>query len=103
MQECELENGIALDRVVLVDGAVNVDGLGLLDNRGHLRPQQELEAMHDLDRNARVITYCGGGIVASTDAFVLTRLGVDNVAFYIASLEEWTTDPDTPMETGDRI
>ena len=85
-----------------ITGAVNIDGLGLLDNRGYLLPQQELEAMHELDRNARIITYCGGGIVASTDAFVLTRLGFSNVAVYIASLEEWTTDPANPMETGER-
>ena len=119
----EVLAGISDDSVVLVDtlpaefyrgemniypraghitGALNIDGLGLLDNRGHLLPQQELEAMHDFDRNARVITYCGGGIVASTDAFVLTRLGFNNVAVYIASLEEWTTDPDNPMETSER-
>ena len=85
-----------------ITGAVNIDGLGLLDNRGHLLPLQELEAMHELDRNARIISYCGGGIVASTDAFVLTRLGFSNVAVYIASLEEWTTDPANPMETGER-
>ena len=85
-----------------ITGAVNIDGLGLLDNRGHLLPQQELEAMHELDRNARIISYCGGGIVASTDAFVLTRLGFSNVAVYIASLEEWTTDPANPMESGER-
>ena len=54
--------------------------------------------MHAFDRNARIITYCGGGIVASTDAFVLTRLGYNNVAVYMASLEEWTTDPGNPME-----
>ena len=83
-----------------ITGAVNIDGLSLLDNRGYLLPQQELEVMHELDRDARVITYCGGGIVASTDAFVLTRLGFSNVAVYIASLEEWTTDPDNPMEIG---
>jgi len=83
-----------------ITGAVNIDGLSLLDNRGHLLPQQELEVMHELDRDARVITYCGGGIVASTDAFVLTRLGFSNVAVYIASLEEWTTYPDNPMEIG---
>ena len=56
--------------------------------------------MHQIDRDARVITYCGGGIVASTDAFVLTRLGFTNVAVYMASLEEWTADADNPMVVG---
>lgn len=81
-----------------ITGAVNIDGLSLLDKRGYFRPQVELAQMHDFDRNARIITYCGGGIVASTDAFVLTRLGYDNVAVYMASLEEWTADPGNPME-----
>lgn len=83
-----------------IKGAVNIDGLSLLDKKGHLLSQDELAAMHGFDPNARIITYCGGGIVASTDAFVLTRLGYNNVAVYMASLEEWTADPDNPMEMG---
>jgi thiosulfate/3-mercaptopyruvate sulfurtransferase len=47
----------------------------------------------------RAITYCGAGIAASSDAFVLTLLGHDDVAVYDGSLAEWTSDPDTPMET----
>ena len=46
-----------------------------------------------------VITYCGGGIAASSNAFVMTRLGFTDVAVYIASLQEWAADPDLPMET----
>ena len=83
-----------------ITGAVNIDGLSLLDKNGHLLSQDELAAMHGFDRNARIITYCGGGIVASTDAFVLNRLGYNNVAVYMASLEEWTTDLSNPMELG---
>ena len=78
-----------------ITGAVNIDGLSLLDKKGYLLSQDELAAMHRFDHNARIISYCGGGIVASTDAFVLTRLGYNNVAVYMASLEEWTTDPVT--------
>lgn len=48
----------------------------------------------------RVITYCGGGIAASSNALALTLLGHDNVAVYDGSLSEWTADPDMPMETG---
>lgn len=81
--------------------AVNIDGLSLLDKKGCLLTQDELAAMHAFDHNARIITYCGGGIVASTDAFVLTRLGFNNVAVYMGSLEEWTADPSNPMETGE--
>lgn len=47
-----------------------------------------------------VICYCGGGIAASTTAFLLTRLGIANVSLYDGSLTEWTSDPSLPMETG---
>ena len=47
----------------------------------------------------RVITYCGGGVAACSNALSLVRLGHKNVAVYDGSLEEWTADPDAPMET----
>ena len=84
-----------------ITGAVNIDGLSLLDKKGHLLSQDELASMHEFDRDARIITYCGGGIVASTDAFVLNRLGYNNVAVYMASLEEWTSAPSNLMVVGD--
>ncbi|MDH5711690.1 MAG: rhodanese-like domain-containing protein, partial [Gammaproteobacteria bacterium] len=84
-----------------IPGAVNIDSQSLIDKTGHLLKQDELASMHAFDRNARIITYCGGGIIASTDAFVLSRLGFNNVAVYMASLEEWTADPSNPMETGE--
>lgn len=81
-----------------IPGAVNICALDLLDESGHYRPLDELAAMHDGDRNARTITYCGGGIMASSSAFVMTRLGFTDVAVYTASLQEWAADPANPME-----
>ncbi len=80
-----------------IPGAVNIDGLKLLDKTGRFRSDDELAAMHNGDRNARTITYCGGGIVASSNAFIMTRLGFSNVAVYTASLQEWASDPTNPM------
>ena len=48
----------------------------------------------------RAVTYCGAGIAASSDALVLTLLGVSDVAVYDGSLEEWARDPASPMESG---
>jgi thiosulfate/3-mercaptopyruvate sulfurtransferase len=47
----------------------------------------------------KVVTYCGGGISATSDAFVLHMLGAKNVAVYDGSLAEWSYDPALPMET----
>ena len=44
-----------------------------------------------------MITYCGGGIAASSDAFVITLPGVEKVALYIGSLTEWAADPELPL------
>lgn len=81
-----------------IPGATNTPSSSLLDESGHYLPQSELEMLLDGDRGARTITYCGGGIAAASDAFILSRLGFTNVALYDGSLQEWTKDPDNPLE-----
>jgi thiosulfate/3-mercaptopyruvate sulfurtransferase len=81
-----------------IPDAVNVPVTSLVDETGHFRTDEELSGLFTGDREGRTITYCGGGIAASADAFVLTRLGFTDVAIYAASLEEWTANPDNPME-----
>ena len=80
-----------------IPGASNANALNLFDESGRYRPEEELADLIDGDRNARTITYCGGGIMASSSAFVMTRLGFTNVAVYTASLQEWAADPANPM------
>jgi thiosulfate/3-mercaptopyruvate sulfurtransferase len=81
-----------------IPGALNVPATGLTDQSGHYLPQEKLLAMFPADHAGRVITYCGGGIAASSDAFVMSRLGFSDVAVYTASLQEWAADPANPME-----
>ena len=80
-----------------IPGALNISAIELLNEEGRYRPHDELAAMHEGDRNARTITYCGGGIAASSNAFIMTRLGFTDVAVYTASLQEWAADPSNPM------
>ncbi len=79
--------------------ACNVSAAGLVEETTHrYRPIDELRASFAevIDRD-RVITYCGGGIAASSDAFVLHLLGHRDVAVYDGSLSEWSADPSLPM------
>lgn len=46
----------------------------------------------------QVITYCGGGIAATSVALALDMLGHKNVKVYDASLTEWAADPSLPLE-----
>ncbi len=85
------------DRPGHIPSATNIPVTGFLDETGHYRPLDELATMHNLDRDARAITYCGGGIAASSNAFVMTRLGYTDVAVYTASLQEWAADPANPL------
>jgi thiosulfate/3-mercaptopyruvate sulfurtransferase len=84
-----------------IRGSANVPAMELVDGATHrYRPLEDLRAMFAdvTGRNERVITYCGGGIAASSDAFVLHLLGHDDVAVYDNSLSEWAADPALPME-----
>lgn len=88
-----------------IPSSVNVSFLGILDPDTHayLKPEQlraQFAKVGAMDKD-RVITYCGGGIAASSDAFILTLLGVDNVAVYDGSMTEWAADPTLPLVTGD--
>lgn len=82
-----------------IPGAENVPSFSLLDDLGRYRSEEELAALFGAERYRRAITYCGGGIAASSVAFTMTRLGFTNVAVYTASLQEWAADPANPMET----
>lgn len=69
----------------------------------HFRPVAELrEALAEtgmLDA-PRVITYCGGGISATVDAFACLLAGQADVAVYDGSMAEWVRDENLPLTTG---
>jgi len=91
------------DRPGHIPGASNVSTTLTVVDTGRYRSIEELAEMFQGDRNVRTITYCGGGIAASSNAFLMTRLGFTDVAVYIASLEEWTADPSLPLEVAPEL
>ncbi len=46
-----------------------------------------------------MICYCGGGISATIDLFLLHQLGHDSLTLYDGSMGEWARDPSLPIET----
>ncbi|MBR0827379.1 sulfurtransferase [Bradyrhizobium manausense] len=52
-----------------------------------------------ITRDKHVICYCGGGISATIDLFLLTALGYDKLTLYDASMGEWAKDTSLPIET----
>ncbi len=57
-------------------------------------------AAQGVAKDKRVVAYCGGGISATIDLFMLHRLGYDNLTLYDASMSEWAKDETLPIETG---
>ncbi len=51
-------------------------------------------------KTGRIIVYCGGGIAATLDAFLLYQLGYENLAIYDNSMSEWAKDESLPIEVG---
>jgi thiosulfate/3-mercaptopyruvate sulfurtransferase len=96
--------GVSYGRAGRIAGTGNVPARDLVDPETHAYlPDDALRAKFAaagaLDAK-RVVTYCGGGIAASSDALALALLGRADVAVYDASLSEWATDPSLPMEQG---
>ncbi|TMJ48239.1 MAG: sulfurtransferase, partial [Alphaproteobacteria bacterium] len=77
-----------------IKGSANLPAAHLIDPAtGAFRPTAELRRRFEEVGafGKEVITYCGGGIAASADAFALVMLGHPDVK---------PTDPTLPMETG---
>lgn len=74
----------------------------LLDNEHFLPADQLRQVLNESDMLSaeKVITYCGGGIAATLDAFACVLCGQEQVAVYDGSMSEWVSDPDRPLTEG---
>ena len=75
----------------------------LLDSKtGRFKPIEELTKIFEINKitkDKNIVNYCGGGIAASLEAFVLYQLGFENILIYDNSLHEWAAiDQTLPME-----
>jgi thiosulfate/3-mercaptopyruvate sulfurtransferase len=85
-----------------IPGSVNVPAASLVG------PNKTFAALADaaakfsaqgMAKDKSVICYCGGGISATVDLFLLYQLGYDKLSLYDGSMGEWARDPSLPIET----
>jgi len=87
-----------------IPGSINVPQVELVDAESNaFLPANKIAQMFaqtGAGKAKRHVTYCGGGIFATVNAFWLCQLGHDNVAVYENSMSEWGPDPSLPIEAG---
>jgi thiosulfate/3-mercaptopyruvate sulfurtransferase len=85
-----------------IPGSVNVPAATLVDDKKKfvgLADAQTAFAARGVSKDRRVICYCGGGISATVDLFLLHQLGYENLTLYDGSMGEWAKDHSLPIET----
>jgi thiosulfate/3-mercaptopyruvate sulfurtransferase len=99
------EGSINYSRPGRIPGSVNAPSIAMVDPESFcfLPPEELRERFAEaglLEEGRPVITYCGSGIAATMTTFGLALAGREDVALYDGSMEEWTHDPERPVETG---
>ncbi|MCP5150642.1 MAG: sulfurtransferase [Ectothiorhodospiraceae bacterium] len=87
-----------------IPGSVNLPAADLVDPKDKSFVTADVAARHLGAVGAAPgkchIVYCGGGIAATLDAFLMHQLGFENIAVYDDSMSEWARDESLPIETG---
>ena len=85
-----------------IPGAKNVTAWEILDRetQRYRSPAELRRKFGAVLESDRVITYCGAGIAAASDALALHMLGHPQVAVYDGGLAEWCRDRTLPLELG---
>ena len=91
--------GVNYGRRGHITGSISVPALHHVNEDNTFKDRNELQTMFEPAlRKPKIITYCGGGIAATSVALALEMLGHNNIKVYDASLTEWAADPGLPME-----
>ena len=100
-EQHEGTDGVYYGRRGHIAGSINIAAAQHLKPDNTFKSAAELRALFaPALAKPQVITYCGGGIAATSVAFVLALLGYDRVKVYDNSLSEWAADASLPMQTG---
>jgi thiosulfate/3-mercaptopyruvate sulfurtransferase len=93
--------GVYYGRRGHIAGSVNIPAVEHIRADNTFKSAEELREMFATAlTKPEIITYCGGGIAATSVSLALAMLGYDRVKVYDNSLTEWAADPSLPMATG---
>ena len=85
-----------------IPGSINIPFSDLMDINTHMltSPKDALSFFekYNITEDSELLNYCGGGIAATLNAFVLYQLGFQKLKVYDNSLSEWAMDKNLPME-----
>ena len=85
-----------------IPGSINIPFSDLMDINTHMlkSPKEALSVFekYQISKDSEILNYCGGGIAATLNAFVLRQLGFEKLKVYDNSLSEWAMDTSLPME-----
>jgi thiosulfate/3-mercaptopyruvate sulfurtransferase len=89
-----------------IPGSVNVPAATLVDPESKaftaLEDAAAKFAAAGVREDRRTIVYCGGGISATIDLFLLHQLGFEDLTLYDGSMGEWAGDAAIPIERDER-
>ena len=87
-----------------IPGSVNVPAATLVDPESKaFTPLDDAAAKFaaaGVREDRHTIVYCGGGISATLDLFLLHQLGFDDLTLYDGSMGEWARNESLPIERG---
>ena len=103
-EDLHLGNNPRYGRPGRIPNSINIPFHELIEvSTGKLKTPEEIIQLFkdkEIKSDSEIINYCGGGIAATLDAFVLRQIGFKKLQIYDNSMSEWAMDEDLPIERG---